>query len=268
MGTTLLLIDCQNDFVDEAEGTLTVPGASADMLNVIDLIHEHGDDIGRIVVMLDQHPLNHIAHACMWIDSDGQHPAVFTAISDKDVEAGVWRASSPPFDHIQRDYVKQIGDAGEVLTIWPEHCLIGTWGAAIYPPLMEELRAWSRPDREVMFFPKSGNWRTEQFSSLRAAVVVADDPSTDFNYRLCDAMIDDCVLVAGEASSHCVGATVMDAINWTRHIELATRMVLLTDCMSPVTGFEARADAFFDEFQKLGGRITVSTDIFEPETPE
>jgi len=68
----------------------------------------------------------------------------------------------------------------------------------------------------------------------------ADDPRTALNRPLLEALEQQpgTLLVAGEALSHCVAASVQDLINrWD--VQRLQRTVLLTDCMSPVPGFEA-----------------------------
>jgi nicotinamidase-related amidase len=65
------------------------------------------------------------------------------------------------------------------------------------------------------------------------------------------------LFIAGEASSHCVRAT-------TEHIVAhlpggrPERVVLLTDCMSPVGGFEAQHDAFLADMRARGVRPMTS----------
>jgi nicotinamidase-related amidase len=58
------------------------------------------------------------------------------------------------------------------------------------------------------------------------------------------------LLVAGEALSHCVAASVDDLLAHLPAQKLQ-RSVLLTDCMSPVTGFE---DMGQDFLQRARGR--------------
>jgi hypothetical protein len=61
------------------------------------------------------------------------------------------------------------------------------------------------------------------------------------------------LLVAGEAASHCVGASMDDML---AHLppERLRQTVLLTDCMSPVGGFEDAADAMLDRGRRHGVR--------------
>ena len=67
-------------------------------------------------------------------------------------------------------------------------------------------------------------------------------------------------MIAGEASSHCVKATVEHLAQHlpSRRID---KLVLLTDAMSPVTGFEAQAAAFLSDLQRQGARLTTCADV-------
>ena len=87
---------------------------------------------------------------------------------------------------------------------------------------------------------KGENPWTEHYSAIQAEVPDAADAHTQLNTALlADLDRADLLLIAGEASSHCVRAT-------TEHIVAnlpggrPERIVLLTDCMSPVGGFEAQ----------------------------
>jgi nicotinamidase-related amidase len=69
------------------------------------------------------------------------------------------------------------------------------------------------------------------------------------------------LLVAGEASSHCVAATLSDLLA-TMAPDERRRVILLRDCMSPVPGFEAAAEAFFTRAAAQGVRLTTSAELF------
>ena len=90
-----------------------------------------------------------------------------------------------------------------------------------------------------------------------------EDPETDVNDRLLRELAKaDRLIVAGEASSHCVRSTVEDIVNhlpklspeWT-----ASRVVLLTDCMSPVGGFEREQAAFLESMHTRGVQLAQSS---------
>src|SRR5258708_37887474 len=91
---------------------------------------------------------------------------------------------------------------------------------------------------------------------MRAEVPDPEDPATQLNYRLIEALRDsDRVLIAGEAGSHCVANTVQDLVQYLG--EGATRLTLLTDAMSPVPGFEPLQEAFLaDMMQRRPGFAT------------
>ena len=67
----------------------------------------------------------------------------------------------------------------------------------------------------------------------------------------------DTIWIAGEASSHCVKATVehladhLPSLLPSGHLE---KLVLLTDGMSPVGGFEAQAADFIARMRQRGAR--------------
>jgi len=115
--------------------------------------------------------------------------------------------------------------------------------------------------RGVRKVAKGENPWTEHYSAIRAEVPDAADPGTQLNRALL-AELDraDVLLIAGEASSHCVRAT-------TEHIVAnlpggrPERVVLLTDCMSPVGGFEAQQDEFLAAMRAQGVRLAISIEI-------
>ena len=79
-----------------------------------------------------------------------------------------------------------------------------------------------------------------------------------------DAGRADLLLIGGEASSHCVRATTEHIV---QHLPLlqpgwtAERVVLLTDCMSPVGGFEAEHTAFLNAMRAQGAQLVNSSEI-------
>ena len=106
--------------------------------------------------------------------------------------------------------VQKFKNQPDSLMVWPVHCEIGTWGHNVAQPLHTAYRAWeleqARPVRIVL---KGMNPRTESYSALQAEVPDPSDPATQLNTQL-GAELDgfDEILVGGEASSHCVAATL------------------------------------------------------------
>jgi nicotinamidase-related amidase len=266
----LLVIDPQVDFCDgPAAGALPVPGAWDDMQRLAALVDRLGEQIAAIDVTLDSHHALDIAHPPWWVDPDGAMPPPFTPITAADVEAGMWRARNPAWQERSAAYVRQLEASGKyVLLIWPTHCLIGSPGHAVHPALLAALRRWEEAgQRLVNFVLKGANPFTEHYSAISAEVPDPADPGTMLNTLLLERLRDaDAVLVAGEALSHCVKATVTDIAD---HISAGyvERFVLLTDCASPVPAapggpdFPALGRAFLDDMAARGMRLALSSDF-------
>lgn len=65
--------------------------------------------------------------------------------------------------------------------------------------------------------------------------------------------------MAGEARSHCVATSLRQMIRYAPG--LLPKVVLLTDCMSDVTGLGHLADPIYEEARTLGVRFTTSTEL-------
>ncbi|GGL98040.1 isochorismatase family protein [Pseudomonas asuensis] len=252
----LLIIDPQNDFCDLAGATLPVPEASADLQKVASLINTWAHRLDAIHVTLDSHQPLHIAHPAWWQDSERLSPPPFTVISLDDIEQGRWKTRAPEKQNHSLEYVKALAQRGRYqLTIWPEHCLIGSWGHNVYPPLLEALNEWSRTRlRTVHYIPKGSNPNTEHYSAIAAEVADPDDPGTQLNTGLLDWLKQaQTVLIAGEALSHCVAGTVRDIASYFGDSNLH-KLVVLTDCSHAVPGFEHLAEHFIEEMKAKGVR--------------
>jgi nicotinamidase-related amidase len=108
---------------------------------------------------------------------------------------------------------------------------------------------------------KGTNPLTEHYSAIQAEVPSVDDETTQVNAALVGKLaLADTILIAGEALSHCVASTVRDLADQLG-AENVGKLVLLTDCASPVRGFEAQGQAFIKEMQARGMRVANSGDI-------
>lgn len=251
MTTHLLIIDPQNSFCDPS-GELYVKGADSDMKRLADFISSHESRLDRITVTQDSHNKIHIAHPIWWADADGNHPDPFTRISYEDVRNGAWRAANPEYQAWSETYLKTI----QAHVIWPFHCMIGTWGHEVFPELLHALNPWRDRRHELDFFLKGGNRFTEHFSAVGAAVEVPGNPNTKRNTAFIRTLDQaDEIWVAGEATSHCVNETVGDIVKYSDNPNIAGKIVLLSDAMSPVEGFEDAAKDFFDRMKTAGAGI-------------
>ncbi|WP_300669022.1 hypothetical protein [Desulfoluna sp.] len=256
MKRILLIIDPQNSFCDPA-GELFVEGASRDMERLTDFIEMNGDAFDRIVVTLDSHNRMHIAHPAWWVDKQGNPPAPFTLLSEEEVTNGAWRAANPSDQAWSEAYLAQCAPH----VIWPPHCIMGTWGHAVYHPLDAILNRWANRHTDLVMIPKGHCRHTEHFSIFQPKVKREGEPAALFHKALLDDLSGfDEIYVAGEASSHCVADSLRDLI--TARPTLATRVTLLTDAMSPVSGFHHLSEAFFVEMAAAGVRTsTTSTEV-------
>jgi len=94
--TVLVVVDIQNDFC--AAGALAVPDAEGVLPVVNGLIRDHR----HVVLTQDWHPPGHVSFA-------SSHPG------------------RQPFGSITLPSGVQV--------LWPDHCVAGTWGAALHPRL-------------------------------------------------------------------------------------------------------------------------------------
>ena len=74
----------------------------------------------------------------------------------------------------------------------------------------------------------------------------------------------DTLLIAGEAGSHCVRATVEHLLTHLPRVRAGQpgRLVLLTDCISAVAGFEAEQADFLARMAASGVRLARSDTVF------
>jgi nicotinamidase/pyrazinamidase len=274
MRSHLLLIDPQYDFCDLPEASwahgmngrvapaLPVRGAHDDLLRVASLITRASDALDAITVSLDTHTRLDIAHPGFWQTVEGAPPSPFTSIRAADLRVGRFRPRDPANAERALAYVNELERRGRyTLTVWPVHCELGTVGHSVHAAVREAYGVWEeRTGHSVQKVLKGQNPWTEHYSALCAEVPDPNDSETLLRTGLI-AELDraDLLLVAGEASSHCVRATVMDLLD---HLpsRRAEKVVLLTDAMSPVTGWHEQADAFLREATARGAGTRTSED--------
>lgn len=256
MKVGLLIIDPQNDFCDP-KGSLYVKGAEMDMIRLGSFISKNFLKISEIQVTLDSHHRIHVANGISWLDSNNKSVSPFTIITASDVRSGKYRARNPQFQGRYLDYVEALEKNGRYdLCIWPEHCLIGTAGAAIHPEAWKGIHTWEGRYTVAGKVTKGSNIYTEHYSAVRADVIDHADPYTQMNTELIEILNEnDEILIAGEALDFCLANTVRDIIDVFNPDDVK-KMVLLEDtCSSVVSGGKNEAD-FMKFFLDAGGRIS------------
>jgi len=268
----LLVIDPQNDFCDppasycqggEVAPALPVAGAHADMQRVAGLITKGMHGLAGITITLDSHHRLDIAHPTFWAREGGEAVAPFTEIVAADVRAGRYQPRDPRALAQTLAYLEALEANGRYrLMVWPVHCEIGSWGHNVHADVRAAYNRWEDATCGIVSkVCKGANPWTEHYSAVMAEVPDAADPETQLNQQLVARLrAADKVFITGEAGSHCVKATT-EHLAWQFGAQDAARLVLVTDCMSPVTGFEAQYDAFVRDMIARGVQVATSADV-------
>lgn len=255
----LVVIDPQRDFCDP-HGSLFVPGADEDMKRLARLVERCPNRLADIHVTLDSHRKVDISHPIWWRNSSGEHPAAFTTIGAQDLEDGRWTTFIPGMYDRSLEYLRALESSGRYPhVIWPYHCLIGDEGHVLSADLSAALQSWEERFALVDFITKGSNPWTEHFSGIQAEVPDPQDPTTQLNTGFIDTLQQaDVILMAGEALSHCLANTVRDIVTQFGARDLVSKIHLLTDASSPVTGFEPYADDFIRDMTSEGMQTTTT----------
>eukprot|EP00644_Phytophthora_capsici_P007604 jgi/Phyca11/557222/estExt2_Genewise1Plus.C_PHYCAscaffold_1040048 len=261
-GLGLLVIDQQVSF--HPGGSLAIETANEDATRIAAFISNHTSELDQIVLTMDSHQRYHIAHSVFWTNATGDSPEPYTTIYAQNISNGVWM----PRDASLHDYVLTYTEALETsgkfsLTIWPEHCLIGSQGHNIVTNVLDAALEWTKESlKPIEYVMKGSNPFTEHYSALRAEYLLSYDPSTSLNTELMTTLQrSKRLVIVGEALSHCVNFTVRDLVdNWPE--DRLSDLIILTDCSSPVAGYETEAEEFLNDMAALGLTLTTSTEFY------
>jgi nicotinamidase-related amidase len=272
----LLLIDMQIDFCHK-NGELYVPGAEDDIRRLITLILRELPSITSIFASLDSHLLFQIFFRTWWQLTNGEKPDLFTeiykesppnkhplakSINDNDIRPvidPIWSVDYPDI------LMKQ---ANKPLCIWPYHTQMGTPGQALDPALYEILafHAFARKT-QLNFLQKGQIPSTEMYGILCPEVKIPNHKQGGFNIDFLKMIMKyDKILIAGQAKSHCVLASILQIYDYFKNDKDALKKIhILEDCMSsvkhPMIDFEKITCTAFDQFRNSGINIIKSTDI-------
>ena len=271
----LLVIDPQNDFCDLPAGSLPaghapalpVPGAHQDMLRVAQLIGDAGAGLTQISITLDAHHRYDIAHPTFWRTDAGEPVAPFTQISAQALRDGQYVPAAPGAGPRAQAYLDALELAGRYqLMVWPVHCEIGSWGQNVHAAVRAAYNEWEVAQLQVVAkLSKGSNPWTEHYSAVMAEVPDPQDPASQQNTAFLDTLLPaQQIYVCGEAGSHCVKAStehIADYLTQQQGAHAVRKLVLLTDCMSPVTGFEEQQRNFLAAMQARGARLATSAEV-------
>ncbi|MEM6701747.1 MAG: nicotinamidase [Acidobacteriota bacterium] len=251
----LLIIDAQRDFC-LAEGGLFVGGRSGtgaleDTERLARFVYRNLGRLTEITCTLDTHLPFQIFFPSFWLDVDGEHPAENTVVTSEQIRGGEFRPNPavagwlcndnvPWLKRQVEDYCRRLEEAGRYeLYLWPPHCLLGSSGHSLVGAIQEArlFHAFCRGAKNFVEV-KGGNILTENYSALAPEVLERHDGKVlgSRNEALLDSLLAaDRILVAGQAASHCVRATVEDLLQGMAERGADPgKLYLLEDCMSPV----------------------------------
>lgn len=298
----LFVIDGQNDFCASGKepkdwpapfgghraGALSVVGADEEAVRVANFINDlavSGNKkhlITKIHVSLDSHHVNDCAHNTVWRDKNGQIPNPFTIVTHQNIvnqdffpvfTAGVFDGKRVSAYEWAEKYTSALDKKGRnPLCLWPEHCLIQSWGSSIYYPLQEAYNTWERlTGRWVNFITKGSYPFTEHYSAMGADVPDPSVRETGLNIGVInDASEADVVIWCGWAGSHCLKWTALDAINYfssSGENEFIRKSVFIEDACAAVQNppggpdFSQWRKDFLKEVVDRGGRVVKCKDL-------
>lgn len=243
----LLLIDCQNDFCMPG-ASLFINGADTDMHRLSKFITSNPDKINSIYMSLDMHLFDDIAHPMYWKDNNDNHPAPFTQISVEDVKTGIWKTAKLEDSNNAIRYLQNLKIENKFShTIWPYHCIAGTFGSNIFPPLLTAVKSWmDLTHKSFIAHIKGMDRNSEHFG------IFQDENGGKFNGELLTSLFNDnnTILVAGQAKSHCVATSLKQILE--KYPEGIKKIILLTDTTSNVAGCEHIADKIYEDLRSAG----------------
>jgi nicotinamidase/pyrazinamidase len=223
-------------------------------------VRQHIAQLDGITVTLDSHASVAVERTTFWQTKSGEAVSPFTFITSADLKSGTFAPRDRSKTLAVAAMLNQLAARGRPgLVVWPVHCVTGTWGHNIYSELAAELQSWEFSRQRAVIKALKGEYPlTEHFGVFEADAPVQEVASTQFNTSLAKALTDDVevLFLAGQASSHCVASSFDQLASYmVKQTGSQPRLVILSDCMSPVTGFESAAKDFFERARAFGADI-------------
>lgn len=180
----LLVIDLQNDFANQ-RGSMYVDKSEEIIEPIIELVKdkEHRYRWDRVVFTRDWHPVDHISFARTHGLPDF---CKYTYHHPRDT-------------HIRRES-----------TLWPVHCVQGTWGSQLVDPIRKELITTKETENgTVMAVVDKGFIRDREFYSAFDDIWGESSQDTSLEDQLLEGIQE--IYVVGLALDYCVKNTAISA---------------------------------------------------------
>lgn len=257
--TAILGIDIQNDF-SSPSGSLFVRGADLDAVRIATFIDKYEAAIDYIALTLDTHQPIHIATQNYWKDIEGYPPPLYFTITASDVRDNIW---IPQYNKEEAlPYLEELEKQGNMCTIWPTHCVMGSSGWAINSMLMNAIFTWSINTKKMyeLYF-KGMEENTEHYSIFKPMVLFKPESYyAKQNKKLLSKLEEfDRILIMGEAADFCVASTLNDMLDMAPH--LAQKLFMMKDCMSWIMPNNERVQLMFEIARKRGVRFITTNDF-------
>jgi nicotinamidase-related amidase len=254
-----LVIDPQQDFMEG--GALGVTGSHGDVERITHFIYDNAEGLTTVMCSLDTHQVFHVFHRSMWRNANGEMPNEYETITYEDILNGKWHAVWGDIPTVNK-YVQKLEELSKkTLVTWPYHCLEGTEGQSFENEFAKMLYFHAAAKKyKVPIIHKGTDPYSERYGIIRAEY----DPSNKKEKNVLEAMTKyNEIYVAGEAASHCLLESVAQiADEYANRPDVTSKITILKDCTSPITGFEDVTQKAFEMFEKQYGiKFANSTDI-------
>lgn len=268
MKNALLFIDLQEDFCNKDKGSHFIEGADVAAVKASGFLDANIDSVDAVVFFNDSHNVVDISHPTYWVDVEGNHLEPYTTVSHKEARGRRYTAYMPGVPEevllekhkLAVEYLKDLESIGKKHTIWPEHCVAGTFGYSIEEKLMNSTLEWSRKKgRDIVTLNKGMYPHNENFGALEAAVPDANVPeTTSIGSHNVMGYLDNfqTVYVFASDVNGCFVHTLEQIMNLTTHdpmfADLITRYKIVEDVMGDSKRDETKNKAILDKAKKMG----------------
>ena len=241
MKTLLLIIDPQNDFTNP-EGSLYVKGAEEAVSNICKFIYTQKPD--DILISQDTHQKFSIGFPLFW----DRELKPFDKIKISDILENRIKPVKLR-DGWEEDFKKQFKEKeSETITIWPYHCLEGSWGWCFPDSLVSTLNDWGlfNPDhKQYEVYRKGYIPEIESYSILSDCRFSAEFPDLlDNDY--------DKIYISGFCKDICVAESLKD-LGQYKHFK--DKFVFLDNCMSTLNSESTNLKIYEKMISDFGAKI-------------
>ncbi len=238
----LLLIDPQNDFTDP-KGSLYVPGSEQAISNICKFIYSRKPT--DILISQDTHQKFNIGFPLFW---DKEELKPFDKIKIQDILNEKIKPTKIR-EEWEDDFKRQFKNyENPELTIWPYHCIEGSWGWCFPDSLVKALNDWGlyNPEHKQYEVYKKGYIpEIESYSILTDCRFSEEFPDLlDNDY--------DKIYIAGFCKDICVAESVKDLSQYDYYKD---KFVFLDNCMATLDKTSHNLKIYEDLVNNFGAKI-------------